>query len=155
MADEGNKNGVVGVSDVKVNGVDGAQEAPTSKAKSSPVASMPVPSSHARIGSKPTLISRGGLKFLIMDAPRTANLHLYLKEMKKVRAKGRRREGWKERRTCWSEGCKDVLERRMEGAKRQQYIYISPKVIIISFNRHFSLRSACHTLLAHTAHHYN
>jgi len=83
MADEGNKNGVVGVSDVKVNGVDGAQEAPTSKAKSSPVASMPVPSSHARIGSKPTLISRGGLKFLIMDAPRTANLHLYLKEMKK------------------------------------------------------------------------
>ena len=38
---------------------------------------------NARIGSKPTLISRGGMKFLIMDAPRTANLYLYLKEMKK------------------------------------------------------------------------
>mmetsp|Transcript_5131 Transcript_5131/g.10221 ORF Transcript_5131/g.10221 Transcript_5131/m.10221 type:complete len:200 (+) Transcript_5131:298-897(+) len=40
-------------------------------------------SMNARIGSKPTLISRGGMKFLIMDAPRTANLYLYLKEMKK------------------------------------------------------------------------
>ena len=42
---------------------------------------------------------------------------------------------------------------RTNGAERQQYI--SPKVIIVSFNRQSSLRSACRTLLAHTAYPYN
>jgi protein tyrosine phosphatase type 4A len=35
------------------------------------------------IGSKPTLIAHPPMKFLIMDAPRQANLHLYIKEMRK------------------------------------------------------------------------
>lgn len=35
------------------------------------------------IGSKPTLISSPPMRFLIMDAPRQANLHLYIKEMRK------------------------------------------------------------------------
>jgi protein tyrosine phosphatase type IVA len=35
------------------------------------------------IGSRPTLISVPPMKFLIMDAPRQSNLHLYIKEMKK------------------------------------------------------------------------
>jgi len=34
------------------------------------------------IGSKPTLISVSPMKFLIMDAPRQSNLHLYIKEMR-------------------------------------------------------------------------
>lgn len=34
--------------------------------------------------AKPSLIEHGVLKFLIMDAPKPANLHLYLKECKKV-----------------------------------------------------------------------
>ena len=33
--------------------------------------------------SKPTLIETSHLKFLIMDAPKESNLHLYIKEMKK------------------------------------------------------------------------
>ena len=33
--------------------------------------------------SKPTVIEHGILKFLIMDAPKESNLHLYLKECKK------------------------------------------------------------------------
>jgi protein tyrosine phosphatase type 4A len=37
----------------------------------------------AMIGSRPTLISVPPMKFLIMDAPRQSNLHLYIKEMKK------------------------------------------------------------------------
>ena len=37
----------------------------------------------AALGSKPTLIEAEGLRFLIMDAPKDSNLHLYLKEMKK------------------------------------------------------------------------
>ena len=35
------------------------------------------------IGTKPTLIERGPLRFLIMDAPRQSNLHLYIREMRK------------------------------------------------------------------------
>mmetsp|Transcript_12512 Transcript_12512/g.17762 ORF Transcript_12512/g.17762 Transcript_12512/m.17762 type:complete len:202 (-) Transcript_12512:194-799(-) len=34
------------------------------------------------IGSKPSLISVSPMKFLIMDAPRQSNLHLYIKEMR-------------------------------------------------------------------------
>lgn len=37
------------------------------------------------IGSKPTLIDAPPLHFLIMDAPRQGNLHLYIKEMRKHR----------------------------------------------------------------------
>lgn len=37
----------------------------------------------ASLVSKPTLIETKELKFLIMDAPKEINLHLYLKEMKK------------------------------------------------------------------------
>ena len=40
-------------------------------------------SSIMMIGSKPTLITQSPMKFLIMDAPRQANLHLYIKEMRK------------------------------------------------------------------------
>jgi protein tyrosine phosphatase type IVA len=35
------------------------------------------------IGTKPTLIEVGPMRFLIMDAPRQANLHIYIKEMAK------------------------------------------------------------------------
>jgi len=35
------------------------------------------------IGSKPTLLSVPPLRFLIMDAPRQSNLHLYIKECRK------------------------------------------------------------------------
>jgi len=35
------------------------------------------------IGTKPTLIEVKPMRFLIMDAPRQANLHLYIKEMRK------------------------------------------------------------------------
>jgi len=35
------------------------------------------------IGTKPTLLEVKPMKFLIMDAPRQANLHLYIKEMRK------------------------------------------------------------------------
>ena len=35
------------------------------------------------IGTKPTLVEVPPLRFLIMDAPRQANLHLYIKEMRK------------------------------------------------------------------------
>lgn len=35
------------------------------------------------IGTKPTLIEKAPMKFLIMDAPRQANLHVYIKEMRK------------------------------------------------------------------------
>ena len=37
----------------------------------------------ATIVTKPTLIETDKLKFLIMDAPKDSNLHLYIKEMKK------------------------------------------------------------------------
>eukprot|EP00540_Astrosyne_radiata_P015790 CAMPEP_0116838914 /NCGR_PEP_ID=MMETSP0418-20121206/9478_1 /TAXON_ID=1158023 /ORGANISM="Astrosyne radiata, Strain 13vi08-1A" /LENGTH=191 /DNA_ID=CAMNT_0004468971 /DNA_START=218 /DNA_END=793 /DNA_ORIENTATION=- len=35
------------------------------------------------IGSRPTLLTVTPMRFLIMDAPRQSNLHLYIKEMKK------------------------------------------------------------------------
>lgn len=35
------------------------------------------------IGSKPTLITASPMRFLIMDAPRQSNLHLYIKECRK------------------------------------------------------------------------
>ncbi|KAL3904436.1 MAG: hypothetical protein SGILL_010070 [Bacillariaceae sp.] len=35
------------------------------------------------IGTKPTLLELPKMKFLIMDAPRQSNLHLYIKEMRK------------------------------------------------------------------------
>ncbi|CAB9520388.1 Protein tyrosine phosphatase PRL-1 [Seminavis robusta] len=35
------------------------------------------------IGTKPTLIEVKGMRFLIMDAPKQGNLHLYIKEMRK------------------------------------------------------------------------
>ena len=35
------------------------------------------------IGSKPTLITTPNLRFLIMDAPRQSNLHLYIKECRR------------------------------------------------------------------------
>lgn len=35
------------------------------------------------LGTKPTLIQVKPMKFLIMDAPRQANLHVYMKEMRK------------------------------------------------------------------------
>lgn len=35
------------------------------------------------IGTKPTLIEVKPMRFLIMDAPRQANLHVYIKEMRK------------------------------------------------------------------------
>ena len=35
------------------------------------------------IGSKPTLITTTHLRFLIMDAPRQSNLHLYIKECRR------------------------------------------------------------------------
>lgn len=35
------------------------------------------------LSSKPTLVVHGPMRFLIMDAPRQSNLHLYIKECKK------------------------------------------------------------------------
>mmetsp|Transcript_24373 Transcript_24373/g.35841 ORF Transcript_24373/g.35841 Transcript_24373/m.35841 type:complete len:230 (+) Transcript_24373:349-1038(+) len=40
-------------------------------------------SASVMIGSRPTLIELPPMRFLIMDAPRQSNLHLYIKEMKK------------------------------------------------------------------------
>ena len=37
------------------------------------------------ISSKPTLITHGKLRFLIMDAPRQTNLHLYIRECRRQR----------------------------------------------------------------------
>jgi len=45
---------------------------------SRPAGNVPV-----SIGTKPTLIEVKPMRFLIMDAPRQGNLHLYIKEMRK------------------------------------------------------------------------
>jgi protein tyrosine phosphatase type 4A len=56
-------------------------EQPTGSTHSS---SRPPTSSMAMsIGTKPTLIEVKPMRFLIMDAPRHGNLHLYIKEMRK------------------------------------------------------------------------
>lgn len=41
----------------------------------------------AALITKPSLIEAAGMKFLIIDAPREQNLHLYLKEFKKYNVK--------------------------------------------------------------------
>lgn len=35
------------------------------------------------IGSKPSLVTKGSMRFLVMDAPRQSNLHLYIRECRK------------------------------------------------------------------------
>lgn len=47
----------------------------------SPVSSMP--RSGITIGSKPSVIKQGSMRFLVMDAPRQSNLHLYIRECRK------------------------------------------------------------------------
>jgi protein tyrosine phosphatase type 4A len=59
-----------------------APAVPASASASSKAAAVAANGS-ARMGGKPTLINRGGLRFLIMDAPRSQNLHLYIKECKR------------------------------------------------------------------------
>jgi len=51
----------------------------------SPVTGIETNSNQApvMIGSRPALINLAPMRFLIMDAPRESNLHLYIKEMKK------------------------------------------------------------------------
>ena len=46
-------------------------------------AAIPNPNSKIMIGSKPTFLSHSHMQFLIMDAPRSHNLHQYIKECKK------------------------------------------------------------------------
>lgn len=46
-------------------------------------AAVTTPNTMTSIGSKPTLMNVQKMRFLIMDAPRQANLHLYIKEMRK------------------------------------------------------------------------
>lgn len=41
------------------------------------------PNSNVISGSKPTFLSKSPMQFLIMDAPRSANLHLYIKECRR------------------------------------------------------------------------
>uniref|UniRef100_A0A6S8K9F4 protein-tyrosine-phosphatase n=1 Tax=Amphora coffeiformis TaxID=265554 RepID=A0A6S8K9F4_9STRA len=45
--------------------------------------SVVVSAGAAAIGTKPTLIEKPPMRFLIMDAPRHGNLHLYIREMRK------------------------------------------------------------------------
>lgn len=41
----------------------------------------------ASLITKPSMIEAGNMRFLIIDAPREQNLHLYLKEFKKYNVK--------------------------------------------------------------------
>jgi len=55
-----------------------------SKQRSNTTMNRPANGGMGTIGTKPTLLEVGPrLRFLIMDAPRQANLHLYIKEMRK------------------------------------------------------------------------
>lgn len=56
------------------------QEQATTKMSATAAAANGVVSA---IGTKPTLIEVSPMRFLIMDAPRQANLHLYIREMRK------------------------------------------------------------------------
>lgn len=56
------------------------EQALSSSGNSSSLANSRVMTS---IGTKPTLIEVEKMRFLIMDAPRQGNLHLYIKEMRK------------------------------------------------------------------------
>lgn len=55
---------------------------PVTKNSSVPLRSSSAEVAPVMIGSRPTLLIHGGMKFLIMDAPRHSNLHLYIREMR-------------------------------------------------------------------------
>lgn len=48
--------------------------------KGSPTANL---TKSITIGSKPSLVAKGRMRFLVMDAPRQSNLHLYIRECRK------------------------------------------------------------------------
>jgi protein tyrosine phosphatase type IVA len=60
-----------------VDGPMGKQVPESAKMKTSTAMSM-------TIGTKPTLIEVKGMRFLIMDAPKQGNLHLYIKDMRNL-----------------------------------------------------------------------
>jgi protein tyrosine phosphatase type IVA len=60
-----------------------AMSTTTAQSMTSTAASMSVRTS-VSIGTKPTLIDVAPMNFLIMDAPRQGNLHVYIKEMRKL-----------------------------------------------------------------------
>lgn len=61
---------------------DGSPNGASSRPKTA--AMPPIPSLQSQsIGTKPTLVEKAPMRFLIMDAPRQANLPYYIREMKK------------------------------------------------------------------------
>lgn len=58
--------------------VDRKPSPPNGHKSSSPTATKSI-----TIGSKPSLIEKGSMRFLVMDAPRQSNLHLYIRECRK------------------------------------------------------------------------